>query len=58
MTHPEPRQHNTLAQATEGRFPSSLVLRGGGYMSTYEEFMIILTTGLLIIAILNFTHKK
>ncbi len=27
-------------------------------MSTYEEFMIILTTGLLIVAILSYTHKK
>jgi hypothetical protein len=27
-------------------------------MSTYEEFMIILTTGLFIIAILNLKNKK
>lgn len=27
-------------------------------VSTYEEFMIILTIGLLIVAILNLTHKK
>ena len=27
-------------------------------MSTYEEFMIILTTASLIIAILNYTHKN
>lgn len=27
-------------------------------MSTYEEFMIILTTGIFIIAILNLTHKN
>ncbi len=27
-------------------------------MSTYEEFMIILTTGLLIVAILNPKNKK
>ena len=26
--------------------------------SAYEEFMIILTTAGLIIAILNYTHKK
>ena len=29
-----------------------------GIMSTYEEFMIIINTVLLIIAILNYTHKK
>lgn len=27
-------------------------------MSTYEEFMIILATASLIVAILNYTHKK
>ena len=27
-------------------------------MSTYEEFMIILNTGLLIVAILNLKNKK
>lgn len=27
-------------------------------MTTYEEFMIFLTTGLLIVAILSYTHKK
>ena len=27
-------------------------------MSTYEEFMIIINVALLIIAILNYTHKK
>ena len=27
-------------------------------MSTYEEFMIILTVGLLIVAILNLKNKK
>ncbi|MCD7867646.1 MAG: putative holin-like toxin [Clostridiales bacterium] len=27
-------------------------------MSTYEEFMIILTAGLLIVAILNLKNKK
>lgn len=27
-------------------------------MSTYEEFMIILATASLIVAILNLTHKK
>jgi hypothetical protein len=27
-------------------------------MSTYEEFMIILTACSLLVAILNFTHRK
>jgi len=27
-------------------------------MSTYEEFMIILTAGLLLVAILNLKNKK
>jgi len=27
-------------------------------MSTYEEFMVILTVALLIVAILNYSHKK
>lgn len=27
-------------------------------MSTYEEFMVILTMGLLIVAILNLKNKK
>ena len=27
-------------------------------MSTYEEFMVILTVGLLIVAILNLKNKK
>lgn len=29
-----------------------------GIMSTYEEFMVLLTTGLLIVAILNLKNKK
>ena len=27
-------------------------------MSTYQEFMVLLTVALLIISILDFTHKK
>ena len=27
-------------------------------MSTYEEFMIIINVALLVIAILNYTHKN
>lgn len=29
-----------------------------GIMSTYEEFMVLLTMGLLIVAILNLKNKK
>ncbi|MEQ2461301.1 putative holin-like toxin [Blautia wexlerae] len=32
--------------------------KGVGLMSTYEEFMIILNAGLLIVAILNLKNKK
>lgn len=48
-----------LPRQLGGRFPpvSSLV-EEVVIMSTYEEFMIILTIGLLIVAILNLTHKK
>ncbi|WP_416387598.1 putative holin-like toxin [Blautia producta] len=27
-------------------------------MTTYEEFMVILTTGILLVAILTYVHKK
>ena len=37
----------------------ALSLEGRGFlMSTYEEFMVILTVALLIVAILNLKHKK
>ena len=32
--------------------------KGEMLMSTYEEFMIILATASLIVAILNYAHKK
>lgn len=38
--------------------PVPSLAEGVVLMSTYEEFQIILTTALLIIAILNYTHKK
>ena len=38
--------------------PASSLAEGVVIMSTYEEFMIILITASLIIAILNYTHKK
>lgn len=49
-----------LTWAAGGRAPtrSNILLRGVVLMSTYEEFMIILTAVNVIIAILNYTHKK
>ena len=38
--------------------PVPSLAEGGKLMSTYEEFMIILTAGLLIVAILNMKNKK
>lgn len=32
--------------------------KGGGAVSTYEEFQIIISVAMLIIAILNYNHKK
>ena len=49
-----------LTRAAGGRAltRSESLRKGVIIMSTYEEFMIILTVGLLIVAILNYTHKK
>ena len=48
-----------LPRQLGGRFPpASSLVEGVVIMSTYEEFMIILTVGLLIVAILNYTNKK
>lgn len=33
-------------------------MRGVIIMSTYEEFMVLLATASLIVAILNYVHKK
>lgn len=38
--------------------PDSSSVEGVIIMSTYEEFMIILTAGLLIVGILNLKNKK
>ncbi len=38
--------------------PVSSLAEGGIIMSTYEEFMVILTTALLVVAILNLKNKK
>jgi len=37
--------------------PFRVLWKGGMLMSTYEEFMVILTVGLLIVAILNLKNK-
>ncbi|WP_415983065.1 hypothetical protein, partial [Anaerostipes caccae] len=44
-----------------GRRPSHpfrALRKGVVFMSTYEEFMVIINMALLIVAILSFTHKK
>ena len=47
-------------QATERAFsPASSLVEGVVIMSTYEEFMVILTVAVLIVAILDYVnHKK
>ncbi len=37
--------------------PFRVLRKGGTLMSTYEEFMVIMTVGLLIVAILNLKNK-
>lgn len=50
---------NILTEAAEqAAIPVPSLAEGGKLMSTYEEFMIILTTGLLIVEILNMKNKK
>ena len=51
---------NMFTRAAGGRaFTRSEILRKGVvFMSTYEEFMVILTAGILLVAILNYVHKK
>lgn len=36
----------------------SEISKGVVFMSTYEEFMVILTVAMLMVTIMNFTHKK
>ncbi len=38
--------------------PFRVLRKGVVLMSTYEEFMVILTVALLIVAILNMKNKK
>ena len=44
--------------ADRAALPIPNFTEGDMLMSTYEEFMIILTIGLLIVAILNLRNKK
>ena len=48
----------TKAAEQAARYPTRVLRKGGMLMSTYEEFMIILTVGLLIVSILNMKNKK
>jgi len=38
--------------------PLLVLEKGDGLMTTYEEFMILLTAGLLLIAILSYVDKR
>ena len=52
-------QHNILTQAADRAavHPFRVLRKGVVLMSTYEEFMVILTVALLIVAILNMKNK-
>ena len=47
----------TQAAGRAAAFPFRVLRKGEMLMSTYEEFMVILTIGLLIVAILNMENK-
>ena len=46
-------QHNTFNREVGGHAAPALVL-----MNTYEELQLIVSVAVLIVAILNYTHKK
>ena len=52
--------NNILTQGAVGRAltPSETLLKVVIIMSTYEELNLIVSVALLIVTILNFTHKK
>lgn len=52
-----PEKYNMLNRAAGGRAPTRSESCGKGWC-LYEEFMIILTAVNVIIAVLNYTHKK
>lgn len=49
---------NVLARETGGRAAPVPSLSEVVLMSTYEELSLIISIALLIVAILNYTHKK
>ena len=53
-------KYNILDRAASraAAVPALSLGREGCLMSTYEEFQIILGVAMLIVAILNYTHKK
>ena len=55
-----PWQYNILTQGAGGRALtySETLRKAVIIMSTYEELSLIVSVALLIVAILNFTHKK
>ena len=55
-----PQQNNAFNRIAGGRVPtrSENPVEGVVIMSTYEELSLIVSIALLIIAILNYTHKK
>lgn len=55
-----PQQNNAFNRVAGGRAParSENPAEGVVIMSTYEELSLIVSIALLIIAILNYTHKK
>ena len=53
------KEYNIFTQVVGGRAPSDpSMTERMMLMSTYEEFMVILTTVSLIVAILNMKNKK
>ena len=53
-------QHNTFNREAGGRAAPALSLSEVVLMSTYEELqlIVIVSVAVLIVAILNYTHKK
>ena len=54
----EVKMQNTHFYSLANLFRGDVVVKGVVLMSTYEEFMVLLTIGLLIVAILNLKNKK
>ena len=58
--NPEPWQYHIFTQGAGGRAltQSETLRKVVIIMSTYEEFSLIISVALLIVTILNYTHKK